>query len=542
MSNPLKYVTSTPTGTLRHANLGAGVASIQYDETFTSGINPTFASYYLVYEPVEGSTPRIYAPANSTELIALAKSKGSTATSEAGALCFLSENGYYPANRVLENIVTDDLKLFFDPQSATSYPDATSDYILDLSGEGEDGYLYNGTSFDASDDTLDFDGVNDYLLTDTNVTITGDQSIETFIKFDSLEGFLQGLISNHDYVNTSNFGINQVASNKIAISIGYTNGTREYQDKRSNTSVVTGRYYHIVMTFNLSANQCKLYIDGELDATFNLTKTVKYTSRPMVLGRWDYQYNSYYFDGNIAASKYYSKTLSAEEVKQNYYQGPFDKDYLTYAFDAGNLVSSKPGTTSVFSLTGSLGAASDGTLVNGTTYNGSANGNWSFDGVDDGLTLAGNISLGNGNVAWTVEAWVRSTTTVNGLGQGPIATNDGSGPVYSVMSINAGKMCYWTYYSGWYQTLGVATINDGEWHYLTWVNYTNSTMDMYVDGSFDKNVAISTSGNNNPIDSIGKSWTARFDGDIASVYFYQGRSLTSVEVQQNYNANVKKYT
>jgi len=175
----------------------------------------------------------------------------------------------------------------------------------------------SNVSFD-SNAQMTFDGTNDYIITSTNVTVTGDQSIETLIKFDTLEGFLQGLISNHDYVNTSNFGINQVRSDKIGISIGYTDGSREYQDKYSTTAVVTGRFYHIVMTFNLSANQCKLYIDGELDSTFNLTKTVKYTSRPMVMGRWDYQYQNYYFDGNIAQGKYYSKTLSSEEVKQNY--------------------------------------------------------------------------------------------------------------------------------------------------------------------------------------------------------------------------------
>ena len=65
---------------------------------------------------------------------------------------------------------------------------------------------------------------------------------------------------------------------------------------------------------------------------------------------------------------------------------------------------------------------------------------------------------------------------------------------------------------------------------------------MYVDGVFDRNVGNSTSGNNNPIDTIGNSWSSRFDGDIASVYFYQGKSLSAAEVNQNYQAKIKKYT
>ena len=130
MSNPLKYVTSTPTGALRHANLGAGVASIQYDETFNSGLNPSnLTTYYLVYEPVNGTAVRIYAPANATELIQLAQSKGSTETTEAGALAWLSDNGYYPANKVLDNVVTDELVLALNAGTITSYPTSGTNWL-----------------------------------------------------------------------------------------------------------------------------------------------------------------------------------------------------------------------------------------------------------------------------------------------------------------------------------------------------------------------------------------------------------------------------
>ena len=162
MSNPLKYVTSTPTGALRHANLGVGVASIQYDETFNSGITPyALTSYYLVYEPVEGASTRIYAPANSTELIQLAQSKGSTETTEAGALAWLSDNGYYPANKVLENIVTDGLILALYAGAATSYPTSGTNW-LDLSGQAADAEAVNMPTLDENG-YFEFDGTNDEL-------------------------------------------------------------------------------------------------------------------------------------------------------------------------------------------------------------------------------------------------------------------------------------------------------------------------------------------------------------------------------------------
>lgn len=177
--------------------------------------------------------------------------------------------------------------------------------------------------------------------------------------------------------------------------------------------------------------------------------------------------------------------------------------------------------------------------ANSLTYN--VDGTFSFDGTANYITIP-NTTLGNGNLPWTVSAWMKTTTTTNVLGQGAILSNAASGPVYSVMGVNNGKIVYWTYQSSaWSQKLGVGkTVNDGNWHMLTWVNYNNFTMDMYVDGLLDSNVPNSTSGNNNPVDRIGGSWNSRFPGSISVLSRY-GRALTAAEVQQNFNALRGRY-
>lgn len=168
-----------------------------------------------------------------------------------------------------------------------------------------------------------------------------------------------------------------------------------------------------------------------------------------------------------------------------------------------------------------------------------SDGTFSFDG--SGYIAIPNTTLGNGNVEWTCSAWVKTTTAVNALGQGSVISNSSGGPVYSMMGVNNGKIVYWTYQGGWVQKLGVGkTVNDGNWHMLTWVNYANYTMDMYVDGVLDSNVANSTSGNNNPVDRIGGSWTAQFVGSISNVSRYT-RALSAVEVKQNFNALRGRY-
>jgi hypothetical protein len=209
------------------------------------------------------------------------------------------------------------------------------------------------------------------------------------------------------------------------------------------------------------------------------------------------------------------------------------KPGLIFDVDAGN-IDSYPGTgIGWYDLSR---VKNNVTLFNGVSYSSSNPKSFIFDGVDDNGRMS-NIFLGNGNIEWTATAWMKTTTTVNALGQGSILSNASGGPVYSMMGVNNGKIVYWTYQNNaWAQKLGVGkNINDNQWHFLSWVNYNNNTMDMYVDGLLDSNVANSTSGNNNPIDMLGSSWAARFSGSISYVSIYN-RALTSAQILQNYNA------
>ena len=211
---------------------------------------------------------------------------------------------------------------------------------------------------------------------------------------------------------------------------------------------------------------------------------------------------------------------------------------LVLCLDAGN-PRSYPGTGSTwYDVSGNKTPSS---LLNSPAYTATGGGYFTFDGIDDYGTVE-NTTLGNGNIAWTCSAWVKTTTTVNDLGHGSVLSNTSGGPVYSMMGVNAGKIVYWTYQnSAWAQKLGVATVNNNVWHMLTWVNYTNYTMDMYVDGVIDSNVANSTSGNNNPINMLGGSWAARFSGLISQITMYYNVALTASQVAQNFNVTRGRY-
>lgn len=197
---------------------------------------------------------------------------------------------------------------------------------------------------------------------------------------------------------------------------------------------------------------------------------------------------------------------------------------------------SRSTTQSLVDLTGT-----NTLTTNSLTY--STSNTFSFNGSSDYITIP-NITLGNGNIAWTVSAWIRTTTAVgNTLGAGSVLSNSSGGPVYSMMGVNSGKIVYWTYQnSAWTQKLGTGkTVNDNVWHMLTWVNYSNSTMDMYVDGVLDSNVPNSTSGNNNPVNMVGASWAAYYAGSISQLSIYNGTALTATQVFQNFSASRGEY-
>lgn len=173
--------------------------------------------------------------------------------------------------------------------------------------------------------------------------------------------------------------------------------------------------------------------------------------------------------------------------------------------------------------------------ITATSLTYASDGTFSFDGSSNYITIP-NTTLGNGNIPWTYSCWMKTTTATNSLGQGSIISNSSGGPVYSMMGVNNGKIVYWTYQGGWVQKLGTGkTVNDGNWHMLTWVNYSNYTMDMYVDGLLDSNVANSTSGNNNPVDRIGGSWAGYFPGSISAVSRYN-IALSPSDIFRNFTA------
>ena len=211
-----------------------------------------------------------------------------------------------------------------------SFDRSATDGWVDRSGNSNDGTLVNGTDTGVShyrdgqvimpvaNSYLDFDGTNDYVVTSSNYSLSGSQTFEVWFMIEGGPSNPAGLLTQHDYTVPANFGINHVSNNKLAPSIGYTDNTREYSSKTTVTTFSHDTLYHAALVYDSSAGKVIWYVNGVYDNQYTLSKTPQFAAKPFQLGRWSYNYNSYYYNGRVYKASVYGNALTAAEVLSNY--------------------------------------------------------------------------------------------------------------------------------------------------------------------------------------------------------------------------------
>ena len=221
--------------------------------------------------------------------------------------------GVYAGPEVVES----GLVLALDAANSKSYPGSGTTWT-DLSGNGNNGTLLNGVGYSGDNlGSLVFDGVNDYSTT-ANTIISGSQTFSVWASVGTITPGLDGILVQHNYASTANFGINHISTNKLAPSIGYTNGTREYQSKPTSFRPTLNIVFNAVLVYNSPENKIYWYINGQLDSSYTLSATPKSTNYPICLGRWDAGYGNYYFNGKVYSGNIYNRALTAAEIQQNF--------------------------------------------------------------------------------------------------------------------------------------------------------------------------------------------------------------------------------
>jgi hypothetical protein len=311
---------------------------------------------------------------------------------------------YLAVNKAYPDIVTDKLVYLMDSTFTPSYPTTGSvTYpIMDLASVGT-GSLQNGVGFNSSSGAFIFDGSDDQIPLQTsnnfqNINWSTGITIMVLYKIDAVSDFngqfraFLGVTGGNRSFNSYLYGAdNPATSLQYHFSANYTSGVSD------SITIEPGGYHLYAMTCNSAASD---FWHDSILAGSQTPATPSYSTAggTQYLGRADNMWK-----GNIARWMIYNKSLTENEILQNYYQGNIITEGLAFALDAGNLVSYPGSGTSALNLRDTR-IPNAGTLTNGTTFNSGNSGNFVFDGTNDDIVFPDNSELDSQEI--TMESWV----------------------------------------------------------------------------------------------------------------------------------------
>jgi hypothetical protein len=398
----------------------------------------------------------------------------------------------------------------------------------DLSNSNNNGTLANGTSFN-SKGSITFDGVDDEVntsytaqLNDFTTTVLfkdgGTAAWGRMVDKGYTDGFF---ISNH----FATYGAGYVGCGIIEPSPPH--GVALQYD--------TGRW-HSFTSVRSGTNQT-IYLDGVLNNATRSVSAATLNATTVSIGAWSGATDSQRFTGNISKVLMYNRALTTTEISQNYHGAPIVTNGLTFAVDAGNLVSYESGSTTTYSLTGS----ETGTLVNGVGYNTGNGGSWTFDGGDDYIQLNSSVIPAGNEIS--ISFW---NFGINAPSSSIIAASfNSSDQTLNIHLPWSNNGIYWDCGYPFNRIDKIATNAEYQgWH--NWVftkNATTGNMSIYLDGA----LWHSGSGLTSTIPTMtaarmGSYWNSQLyhSGRIAQCLIHN-RALTADEVKQNFSAQRNRF-
>ena len=215
-------------------------------------------------------------------------------------------------------IVTDGLVLALDAANTKSYPGSGTTWS-DLSGNGNNGTLTNGPTFDSGNlGSISLDGVNDYVVKDNRVmpATLYPFSYSGWFKT-SRTGVVQSLITVLDRGVSNRFWTLLLQTNNTLIV--ERRNTTSYFTSLNNNALPLNTWFHAHINFN-NTTSVQGFVNGQqtVNSTIETAVTGPTTANDILLGLLRTSSPVYYLEGNITNVLLYNKILTASEVLQNY--------------------------------------------------------------------------------------------------------------------------------------------------------------------------------------------------------------------------------
>ena len=184
----------------------------------------------------------------------------------------------------------------------------------------------------------------------------------------------------------------------------------------------------------------------------------------------------------------------------------------------------------------------NGTLTNGATYGtGKINGGFSFDGINDTITLSNTVTKFSSSTPFTYNVWVKAVSRTGFIYMDANATTAGTaiGFYGGALAFAVGDVAQW------FGTSVVIPLNTWTMVTVTYngiVNQSNNLL-FYTNGTLAQGLNMDVSFNlpnassNKQIGSGG--WRIFFNGNLDELGIW-GRAITSAEITELYNAGAGK--
>lgn len=203
--------------------------------------------------------------------------------------------------------VTDGLVLALDAANPKSYPGSGTTWS-DLSGNGNNGTLTNGPTFDSGNNgSISLDGVNDVVSTSNNSLFESQGAVSIWFNR-SNDSTSQRLVRRLG-ANTNRFYLLVSPT-----SIQGVRGTNEV--RTANFTSTINQWINVVWQWRLSDTLQQIYINRNL--TYNGTYVPASSGGDTTFGLAQAVGVETWFGGNVSNVQVYNKVLTATEVLQNY--------------------------------------------------------------------------------------------------------------------------------------------------------------------------------------------------------------------------------
>ena len=533
MAYPIKNTATIQTQpTVFRSNYGAiGVNQGGYGLTsstgFWNGKTPN-VSGYVAYVGNGNSSPTMYTPSNSTQLISLANNLGAGGTGSVfGALLFfITSSNKLCVNMDCPNIVTSGLTLYLDAGFTPSYPTAGTNWY-DISGSGNTGTLTNGPTFNTdSYGSIQFDGTNDYVNCGNILDYTsGDFSFSYWIFVTSLTTGSPG--SGPVIIYKGGYQVNGYYDQLNA------DGSISFITNVSGGNAVTGTAAGLISVGNIyniaytrSGTSVKIYLNGVDVTGFSGTHANPVTSSNNFL------IASYglgqYSNVRIFSFANYNRQLSAVEVLQNYYAGKkrfIPTSGLLMWLDGENTNTRVITPVTAYDVSDNN---YNGSLINGTSLrHRDALTSFYFDGADDYISCGNIMPSGNYTkvVIFKVPNFSFSDNLMSGGAAGSHYLYLAGTPYLRTGHFNGGEAV----------SSYVTTANT--WNFAVVTFSTTSGFAIYQNGNTvvgsDPSTGAFTGGNSLNLGSYGTSFLLQGQIGISMLY---NRVLTTSEISDIYQA------